>query len=121
MDSEDAAEEDPVTSCPECGHTEQRVHGAHQVISYVRRWWMFGRHVPRATTVALDVSCTHCYYAFIVRPTGVTRAPLQTAHDSLKAAPSALVNGTQAKAVAEEKPAPRLVPRPAGDPRVRRH
>lgn len=116
-----------MTPCPKCGGFELRVHGSRAHAGFRRRWRFFGHMVPRIVTRAVDVSCAACLYAFVIRPEGVTEAPLQTAYDNLKAAQNRLqaqANGpapAPAKDEADEpRPPIRAVPRPAPDPRVRR-
>ena len=111
-----------MTCCPKCGCTELRVHGTRAEVAFVRRWWV-GRMVARIRGRAVDVSCGDCLFAFVVRESGITEAPVQTAYDNLKAAQ----NGLRAPALAtpkddadEPRRQVRAVPRPAPDPRVRR-
>lgn len=107
-------------SCPECGSNVVRIHGALQNIEWVKTWT--GRMVPRGTVIAHEVSCADCVTAYTAHRDGrCIRTPMQQAADMLKAAmaKAAEVNangGTPQK----EKASPRPMPRPAGDPRVKR-
>jgi len=95
-----------VTCCPRCSCVELRVHGSRAHVGFRRRWGFFGRWVPKIRGVAIDVSCGDCLYAFVIREHGVTDAPLQTAHDQLKAAQAAANGIVPARKLSEDDPAP---------------
>jgi hypothetical protein len=77
-------------------------------------------------TVALEVSCGNCLFAFVVRKTGITDAPLQSAHDNLtelRAGLKTIAHGTGRNSSDDETPERAkiaLMPRPAPDPRARK-
>ncbi len=111
-------------SCPECGSNEVRAHGVIQKIQWARRWPISPVR-PKGETVAMEVSCAHCLYAFVARSNGTWRAaPMQNAHDLLKKATAAAVaagesSGTGPKSHDEKPKARPAQARPAPDPRVR--
>ena len=99
--------------CPQCRAREVRAHATLVQLSFVPRWWLFGRPVLRARTLAAECSCGKCLYAFVLRPDGISPAPRQEAYDALQSARAGL------EAAAHEKKATPL-PRPAPDPRARK-
>ena len=98
------------------------MHGTRCHVSFVKRWGLFGRRVPRIRAVAVNVACAECLYAFVLRPGRWTEAPAQTAHDALMRVQGQLAEAPPAadgdKPPLERKAAP--MPRPAPDPRVKR-
>lgn len=115
-----------MTGCPKCGSIELRAHGSRVHVAFVKQWRWFGPLVPRITPVAVDASCANCLYAFTVRESGISEAPLQTAHDQLREIQAGLkaakaTQGTGRNSSDEDKPQARpMQARPAPDPRVKR-
>ena len=110
-----------MAACPKCRNTELWVVRTRTTVEFVHRWGFFGRFVSRIRIVGVDVGCLSCFHAFTIHPDGITEAPLQTAHDQLKAAQAAANGIVPARKLSEDDPAPppRNVARPARDPRVR--
>ena len=112
-----------MTTCPKCRSDELRVHGSRSHVSYRPRWGIFGPSKPSIRVVALDLSCAECFYAFTLRESGISDAPLQTAYQQLAEARNglSLVKGKgRQSSDDEEQPAPVKMPRPAPDPRNRK-
>ena len=111
-------------SCPECGTNVVRVHGIHQHLEWVRKhWWApWEPMVPRGTVTAHDISCPNCLTTYVAHRDGrCIRTPMQQAADMLKAAMAKAAEvSANGGAPPKEKAAPRPMPRPAGDPRVKR-
>lgn len=110
-------------ACPKCGSQEIRFHGVRQKVRWSRPLFSFQRPRLRTAVVAVDLSCGDCFYAFVSRPSGITDAPLQAAHDQLqeiRAGLKAAAAGSKTKP--DEKPQGKVavMPRLAPDPRVRK-
>lgn len=106
--------------CPKCGSIELRLHGQRVEIDYAKRHGWFGDVIPKVIVRGLDCSCANCMYAFVSRETGITEAPLQTAHDQLQRLKDGIAGAAPNKNSDEKPPARPVAPRPAADPRARR-
>ena len=107
--------------CPKCGSVQLRAHGSIQRIVWGSRHPFWGPVVPRGTTVAIEVSCGQCMYAFTSFPDGsFKQAPLQQAFDTLSAAQKAVAGKGLNEGKDAEAQRPRPQARPAPDPRIRK-
>lgn len=107
-----------MVTCPKCRSAEVYVQGTRYEARWSRPWFPWQRSRPLLSAAALDVTCSDCWHQFVSRESGTTDLPVQTA---------AVIRAAAAREVAAvpegekpERPKTAPLPRPAGDPRVRK-
>ena len=105
-----------MTRCPKCRSTSLRALGSVSELSWRRRWFgVWGETVPRVKTVALDMACADCRYAFVARQDGTEPLPEQGPYDALRSArDGAASRGTETGRTTEsaDEARPSRTPRP---------